>query len=73
MRNLDPKWHWEATFTDGATITFLADSKALALDHAQTLGRDLEGGPRVVRAVRRIGHVSGMTTQDRVHLGALYQ
>lgn len=69
MRNHDPQWMFEATFTDGATVPYMADTKALAYDHGMTLARDFG---RTLKSVKRIKHVKDMTLADDVQLGAIH-
>lgn len=69
MSYRDAVWFWRATFTDGSTFTFWADSKALASDHAATVGRDVS---KTLKAVARLGHDKDLTEQDRAFAGTIH-
>lgn len=65
----DPRWFWMATFSRGASVTFYADSKELARDHAATLARDFGRWPVV--KVTRLKHSKDVTPEENAAAGKL--
>jgi hypothetical protein len=65
------RWFFQATFAGGGTATFYADSKALALDHAETLARDF--GKRGVVRVTRLKHSKDVDHAENDAAGRLYE
>lgn len=69
MRDMfDPLWFWQVSFADGTSALFYANSKALALDHARTLG---DGYGRQVSKVTRIKHATRVGLEEDAIAGEL--
>lgn len=61
-------WFWLATFTDGSTVTFYAESKDLAWDHAGALARDFK---RIAKTVKRLKHANDVSKAEYATAGEL--
>lgn len=66
---LDPQWFFMATFTGNHTMTFYADNKILAFDHARhmVLGMSLD-----VLKVTRLKHAKDVSRAEYDAAGILY-
>lgn len=64
----DPVWFWIATFNDDSAITFYADNKPLAHDHAEALARDFR---KYVARVTRLKHRKDVTAAEHALAGSL--
>jgi hypothetical protein len=69
MTYTDPVWFWRATFTDGTSFTFYADSKALARDHAAYVGRVDVG--KTLADVTRLKHAKDVTADELAAAGTV--
>lgn len=65
----DPNWLFLASFTDGSRMTFYADNKPLAIDHAAMVARDTG---KFLAKVTRLKHAKDVTPDELAASGEIF-
>lgn len=63
-------WFFHATFTNGTAMTFYAENKTLARDHADAVAHSVN---TTTQRVTRLKHSKDVTPEENAAAGILWQ